>query len=189
MTRDKLGHFMESFVAAVQLLQRSGVNGFLVEYVCLAASVVDGALRIALILQHQLETASTAVLDKLLFQSDEDRIISERAIYRRALDCGVIDQLIFDRLENLYTKRNRVIHRYVISEITTKQVFEIARGFEEIIPVISGVTGRLEAEQIRRGVGMTRAGSLEDKSFSFDEMSAKKHGDSTLAYGFSKKAT
>lgn len=189
MSHDKLGHFMDSFVAAAQLLRRSGENGFLVEYVCLAASVVDGALRIALILQHQLETASSAVLDELLFQSDEDRIISERAIYRRALDCGVIDQPLLERLENLYTKRNRVIHRYVISDITTKQVFEIAREFEEIIPVISGVTGRLEAEQIRRGVRMTRAGSREDKSFIFDEMSAKKHGDSTLAYGLRKKAT
>src|SRR5437870_733748 len=106
MSQSKLGHFMEGFVAATQLLQRARENGFLVEFVCLAASVIDGALRIALILQHQLQTGSAAILDDLLYQSDEDRIIPERVIYKRALEHGVIDQTLFDQPENLYAKRN-----------------------------------------------------------------------------------
>ena len=107
-TASRMGQFMDGFVAAAELLQRAAENGFFIEDICLAASVIDGSLRIGLILQHQLETRSSALLDELLLQTDADAIVSEREIYRRAAQQGVIDGNLAHVLEELYTKRNRV---------------------------------------------------------------------------------
>jgi hypothetical protein len=49
-TETRIGQFMDGFVGAAELLQRAGQNGSFIEYICLAASVIDGSLRIGLIL-------------------------------------------------------------------------------------------------------------------------------------------
>jgi hypothetical protein len=109
-TESRLSQFMDGFVGATELLQRAGQNGFFIEYICLAASVIDGSLRISLILQHQLKTQSSELLEDLLLQTDADPIVSERTIYRRAEQEGVINSELARKLEELYTKRNRVVH-------------------------------------------------------------------------------
>lgn len=172
---------MNGFVAAAELLRRAAQAGFCIEYICLAASVIDGALRIGLILQHQLRNSSTEVLEEFLFQSAEDRSISEREIYRRARQESVIDESLFQKLEGLYAKRNRVVHRYVISELTTLQVFEIASEFEQTLPLVNAAVGILEAQQVERGVGIAKQGEVPGLGRMLAEMSAEKHGDRRLA--------
>lgn len=56
---DRLAHFMNGFAAAAQLGRRAAVSGFVIEFVILAASIIDGALRIGLALQHQIDTESS----------------------------------------------------------------------------------------------------------------------------------
>src|SRR5262249_15629419 len=145
------------------------------------ASVIDGSLRIGLILQHQLKAESSEVLEELLLQKDEDQIVSERAIYKRALRDGVIDDNLFQRLEGLYAKRNRVVHRYIISDLTTRQVLEIGTEFEQVLPAVNAAVGALEALQIERGIGMTKGGQLPGLNRLLAEMSTAKHGDPQLA--------
>lgn len=181
MSAEKFRQFMNGFVAAARLLRRAALGGFCIEYICLAASVIDGALRIGLILQHQLQSGSAEVLEDLLFQSAEDRSISEREIYRRARQEAVIDESVFRSLEALYEKRNRVVHRYVISELTTLQVFEIASEFEQTLPLVNGAVRALEARQVERGVGIAKDGELPGLGRVLAEMSAEKHGNNRLA--------
>jgi len=181
MSEEKFRQFMNGFVAAAQLLRRAAETGFFIEYICLGASIIDAALRIGLILQHQLRTSSTEILEDLLLQSPEDRIISEREIYRRARQENVIDEDLFQKLETLYSKRNRVVHRYVISELATIQVLEIASEFEQTLSVISTAVGVLEARQAESGVGITKTGKLPGLGRALAEMSAEKHGDNRLA--------
>ncbi len=64
-----------------------------------------------LILQHQLNTRSSELLEELLLQTEVDPIVSEREIYRRAAQEDVIDSSLSRKLEELYSKRNRVVHR------------------------------------------------------------------------------
>lgn len=172
---------MNGFVAAAGLLRRAAAAGFSIEYTCLAASIVDGALRIGLILQHQLLSESTEVPDDLLFQSVGDRSIAEREIYSRARRQGVIDDRLFEKLEALYDKRNRVVHRYIISELTTLEVFEIASQFERTLPLVNAAVAALEARQAERGIGMAREGELPGLGRALREMSAEKHGHMGLA--------
>lgn len=178
--KSRFEHFMNGFVAAAQLLHRAAENGFFVEYVCLAASVIDGGLRIGLILQHQLKTRSSEVLNDLLFQGADDTIVTEREVYRRARTENVIDEKLFQKLEGLYRERNRVVHRYIISDLTTRRVLEIAVRFEQILPAVNQAIGLLETRQVESGVGMTRTGEMPGLSRTIEEMSKAKHGNLAL---------
>ena len=183
---DKFDNFMKGLAAASQLLYLSRNKGCFIECVCLYATIIDASLRIGIILKHQLDNRSDIVLDELLFQSDEDKIVSERKIYKRALISGVIDQSIFDKLETLYKQRNKVVHRYIISEITTKKVILIAQEYDELINLIKKRLDELEIRQIKEGIGMTKSSSevpIEirlNKQKMMDDMIRKKHGSDSL---------
>ena len=114
----------------------------------------------------------------MIFQSQKDKAISEREIYRRAHAASVIDNALFTRLQSLYDDRNRVVHRYIISRITTEEVLNIAIGYEDIITAISKRIKEIEALQIQQGVGITVQGPAlegeEGRNF-VEEMADEKH--------------
>ena len=178
---DRLEDFIAGFAAAVELRARAGEHGAFIESVCLGATVIDGALRIGLILKHQLMTGTSEILPGFVYQAEEDKPVSERAVYRRAREQDVIDEPLFEKLELLYQQRNRVVHRYIISELTTQDVLNIALGYEDAIGHVSGAVGELENEQIRERVGMTRSDNLTFELKDFFELSKDKHGGKMLA--------
>lgn len=179
--REKLHNFMKSFAAAVELGSRAAKQGCFVECVVLSAAVIDATLRMGLILKHQLDTSTNSLLDDLLHQEDADKVISEREIYKRSLSNQIIAQATFDKLNNLYSRRNRVIHRYCISLITTKDVLDIASEYEELKHEVSYFVAELEREQIRLGVGMTSQGGTDDVADQLRDLALGKHGDDGLA--------
>ncbi|RDI39075.1 YecA family protein [Aquicella lusitana] len=187
MSWEKFTEFMNGFAAANLLMNRAGNNGCFVEYVCLATSVIDALLRTGLILRHQLDTASTEIPTELIFQSDDDKIISERAIYANALEKNILTQIEYEKIENLYQRRNKVVHRYIISEITTDQVLQIANEYQQLIDEISKIIYGLEEEQIKRRVGITVSDdnvpeTLKNKTKSLiHEMAKQKHGHPLLS--------
>ena len=83
MNEDRLEQFMNGFAAANQLLSRAGQNGFFIEYVCLATSVVDAMLRTGLILQHQIEHQTSEVLGELVYQEKGDKGIPDERFTRK----------------------------------------------------------------------------------------------------------
>ncbi len=178
---DNLVQFIRGFAAVVQLYDRAGVQGSFVESVCLAANIIDGMLRIGLILEHQLRTESPEILDELLYQSDEDRIVTEREIFRRSNQRRIIDDDLLRELEALYDRRNRVVHRYIISEITTAQVLEIALDYEKAIQRVADRIRELDLLQVEYGLGMTEVSEDPHRLSELIEMVARKHGDEDLA--------
>jgi hypothetical protein len=177
----KFHNFMTGFTAAVELDLRAAKQGCFVESVVLSDAVIDGTLRMGLILKHQLETNTNDLLDELLYQKEDEKGISEREIYRRALAKRIITQETYDRLNDLYDLRNRVIHRYIISMITTKDVLDIACGYDSLKHEVSDHVAELEKEQIRIGVGMTVSGSSENLTETLEKVALSKHGDDNLA--------
>jgi len=194
MTDDRFPNFMKGFFSASELMVRAGDRGCFVEYVCLAASVVDGFLRTGLVLRHQLDTKTAAIPDELIHQSDDDKILSERAIYKMALERGIITPAHFELLEALYAKRNKVIHRYIISEITTDQVAQIAGEYQQILQVIGQQVRQLEDQQLATGIGMTVSASKvpadkrASKEADIREMVDEKHGNPNLAKNLRKSS-
>lgn len=180
-SNQKFHNFMTGFAAAVELDKRAAKEGCFVECVVLSAAVIDGTLRMGLILKHQLDTNTNDLLDELLYQEEDEKGISEREIYRRALTKRIITKETFDRLNSLYDLRNRVIHRYIISMITTKDVLDIACEYDSLKHEVSGHVAELEKEQIRLGVGMTVSGTSENLSETLEKVALSKHGDDNLA--------
>ncbi len=124
--------FMESYVAALELRNRAGENGFFIEAICLATSIIDAQLRIGLVLQHQLRTETSQIPSSLIHEPDEMRGMSEKQVYKKALQEGVIDEGLCKKLRELYYRRNKVVHRFVVSEITTPQVLDIGIEYERL---------------------------------------------------------
>lgn len=181
MEEHRVAAFLKGMGAAAQLANRASSNGFLVEYIILAGSIIDGLLRMGLVLQHQIETSSTHIPEELLLQGELDAAaVSEREIYKLSLAAGVIDASLFDRLNVLYSERNRVVHRYVISDITTENVFNTAQRFEDVIPLVNGAVYAVEERQIELGVGMTTRGGHLMGERGIVDWASSKHGANWL---------
>ncbi len=165
---ERLGNFMHGFASTAKLQSRAGESSSFIEFVCISANIIDGLLRMGLILKNQLEHGSNDLIVELLYQADEDSIISERQIYKRALEARIINNELFNKLEGLYKQRNRCVHRYIISEITYEEVLRIGLEYEEIQAVVSDEVKKLEIEQIEKSVGMTKEGSEGDTSIQED---------------------
>ena len=78
--------FMQCFAAAVQSRSRAAKNGSFLEYVCLCSTIVDGLLRIGLILKHQVDTGSSDILEELLDKTGNQDMMTEGTVYRRAME-------------------------------------------------------------------------------------------------------
>src|SRR6266581_9207426 len=91
-TWKSFGDFMAGVAAATELYNRASESGSFVESVCLGASIVDGMLRIGVVLQKQIDERARDIPLELVFQGPTDKAISERDIYRRALATSVIDE-------------------------------------------------------------------------------------------------
>ena len=160
-------------------MRRAKNLGCFVEVVCLSTSVIDAALRIGLILKYQIAENSDDLKDEILYQSDDGRRITERAIYKRALEENVICKEQFSELDRLYDQRNRVVHRYIISDITTQDVLGIAVAYDKLLDSIGGTIKQLEEEQLATGRGMCLMGPAItiEAVCSFSD---PKHGSITL---------
>lgn len=170
---------MQGFCASVELGLRAQNNGSFIECVCLYANQIDALLRIGLILKKQLENGSTELIEELLYQGEDDKKIMEKEIYKRALGAGIIDQEINDKLYALYDKRNKVVHRYIISELTTEMVLKTAVDYHQLLLAVNKKIAVLENEQMSTRKGMTLSADQvpkEKREFSLKDLTLGKHG-------------
>ena len=169
---------MAGIAAATELYNRASDSGSFVESVCLGASLVDAMLRVGVVLQKQIDERTREVPLELVYQGPEDKPISERDIYRRALAALVIDESAFAQLQALYDERNRVIHPYIIPRITTSEVLDIAIRYQHMIDALQKTLWEIEERQIRENVGITVRGPKlegeEGRRF-MEEFSEDKH--------------
>ena len=179
--------FMRDFSAANQLRSRAAKNGSFIEYVCLCTSFLDGLLRIGLILKHQLDTSSSDILEELLYQPNDQDSMTERTIYQRALQEGIIDQSLFVELNTLHDKRNIIVHQYIISGILTDQILEVGVQYRKALDSVKRRIRDIEDQQIRRGIGITHVSRATPDVDCFkaeqqiDQVADDKHGYPTLA--------
>ena len=76
------------------------------------------------------------------------------------------------------------MHRYIISEITTDQVLQIANEYQGLIEVVSAAIYALEEKQIKLSVGITVDGPdmlPEQHKILVQEMANEKHAHPILA--------
>ncbi len=164
---NKHDNFLGSLLASSDLLENAYKNESHIELVVILSNQIDAFLRISIILHQQIENETNDIEVKYLFQADDERGISERKIYTKAHELGIIDDNIYKELNDLFDLRNRVIHRYIISFLKTRDITRIAYDYTMLNEKIKLILRTYEEKQFGTGFGIYGRGySKEDE---FDE--------------------
>lgn len=150
----KYDNFLGSLIASHDLLYKAMESESYIELVVLLANQIDAFLRLSIVLKMQLVRETNDIEMKYLFQGVAEKGISERSIYDKALELGIINNEIFTKLDELYALRNRVIHRYIISFLKTRDIVEIVVGYFEVSDKVMLMLRSYEDAQIGRNFGI-----------------------------------
>lgn len=153
--------FLQGVGATSLILSNAVKNKAFIEAACILANQIDALLRTGIVLKNQIINNNKKIEIEWIYQGLTDKKKSEKEVYKKALELGVIDQTIFDSLYELYEDRNRVMHRFIISEITLAEVEEIAYKYYQKQESVNQIIYDIESEQIRLNVGMTTKGSID----------------------------
>ena len=157
--------FLQGVGATALMLSRAVSNKAFIEATCVIGNQIDALLRIGIVLKKQLINNSSDIELEWIYQGLSDKKKSEKTIYDEAEKLGVITASIKIKLYELYEDRNRVVHRFIISEITVAEIEDIAFNYHKLCEQINKVIYDLEEEQIKLKVGMTvKGGSNQDEA-------------------------
>ncbi|MDG3820682.1 hypothetical protein L5B88_27155 [Pseudomonas aeruginosa] len=162
---DKFDRFTGSLAASHDLLNTAIEAMACIEIIAIAANQIDAYLRLSLVIEKQLKDKTDNIEIRYLFQADEEKGIMERKIFDDALKFQIIDQETFDNLNSLYSLRNRVIHRYIISNIKSRDLVEIAERYLKAVEKTRLTLRDLEQRQalVPYGIyGKGKAGPTKD---------------------------
>lgn len=157
ITYHRFETFIQGVGAAALILEKAIESKAFTEATCILANQIDALLRIGIILKLQINNNSSGIDIEWIYQGLNDKVKSEKDIYKKCLGLDIIDKTIFDELYKLYNDRNRVVHRFIISEITIYEVEQIAYRYYLMLQSIKKIIYDIESEQIKLNVGMTVA--------------------------------
>jgi hypothetical protein len=162
--KEPLGNFMRTFFAVSELIENAKNGNNFIEVLILYASQVDAMLRLGIILKIQILKGVETYDEGLIFQKGKS-FKTERVIFKEAHDIGFIKKTDYNQLMKLYDFRNRVVHRYFISDFEYSEISAYLIKYEKIIEKLGDKLGKLENEQVKKGIGMTKSEhlSLDDK--------------------------
>ncbi|WP_277017296.1 hypothetical protein [Flavobacterium lindanitolerans] len=151
---DKYEKFLASLAASFDLLNAAYKNKSAIEVVIILANQIDGYLRLAIVMTKQLKEKTNEIDISLLHQGENDKPISERNIYQLAKNLKIIDAVIFDQLESLYKVRNKMVHRYIISDFKTRNIDNLSVDYVMICEEIRLILQKIENEQFEKQIGI-----------------------------------
>lgn len=154
LASERFTKFMNSLGASIDLKNRAYKNGSSIELVVLLANQIDALLRLALILKKQIDNSTDDIDTTLIFQKETDRPIMEKTTYKMALDEGLINQNLHDKLFKLYNQRNKVIHRYIITDLLTKDVMKVVYDYTVLEEKVGAVVQEYEQKQYKLKIGI-----------------------------------
>lgn len=151
---DKYDRFLGALRASYDLLYAAMAAGSSIEIVVLSTNQIDALLRLGIVLARQLESESDDIDPRYLFQGNDEKGILERTIFKQAFDLGIIDAEVLNKLNDVYDLRNRIVHRYIISPIKTRDMIPIVKNLLELHDVIRTCVRKIEDSQIGKSFGI-----------------------------------
>jgi len=149
--------FLQGVGATAAILIKAINNKAFIEATCILANQIDASLRIGIVLKKQIINNNSEIEIEWIYQGPNDKKKSEKAIYTKAKEIGIINENLFNKLYLLYEDRNRVVHRFIISEITIAEIETIAYNYYLLQEQIYKIIYDIESEQIKLNVGMTKS--------------------------------
>jgi hypothetical protein len=162
---DKHDNYLTSLAASYDLLNNAFDSESYIEVIVILANQIDAFLRSSIILKEQLENRTNDIDIKYIFQGDDESGISERKIYIKANEMKIIDNELLKELNDLYDLRNRVIHRYIISYLKTRDIIKIAYNYLVLNEKIRLILKSHEEMQFGKGFGIYGCGYSKDDEF------------------------
>jgi hypothetical protein len=169
---DKHDNFLASLAGSYDLLIHALESESYIEMIVILANQIDAFLRSAIVLKKQIEKKTNNIEVKYIYQGEKDFGINERRIYDKALELGILDDKTYKELNDLYDLRNRVIHRYIISFLKTRDIIKIAYDYSVINERIRLILKSYEEMQFGKGFGIY--GRRFDKNDQFDNTEYKR---------------
>ena len=154
LPRVRWDHFMIANAASIDLSNRAFQKGSSIELVIILANQIDALLRQAIILSDQITNKTDDIEVLLIHQRDNDKPIFEKEIYKRASRNNIITDSILKCLMGLYEVRNRVVHRYIISDITSDEIVELVLSYAQVYDSIGQCVINLEKNQFINQIGI-----------------------------------
>lgn len=174
-------HFFQNFthsVAAARLLvTQAHERGSLIEGLVLYASLIDALLRNLIALQTGERKGESIQLDPRYFYHDDTKWLNERKVYAAAHSCHVLTDAEFSELEALYTFRNSIVHRFIISGVTYS---EIASKLDQYEVIYGRIVEQLKAIEQPDGVALTDAELAETRNRVARKLSKASAGEREL---------
>lgn len=150
---DRFEKFNASLAASFDLKYKAIKNRSSIEFIIINANQIDAYLRLCIVHKFQiLENTNLFKLD-YLYQSENDRPIMEKKIYDKAKEMNILSDEQYNKLYRLYDLRNKVVHRYIITDIKTMELAEIAFEYESLCEAIRLILADIETEQFEKNVG------------------------------------
>lgn len=144
---EKFDRFQGALAASYDLLDNAIESDSFVEVIAVSANQIDAFLRLSIVIAIQLKNETDKIPIKYLFQAEDERGLMERKIYDDALKYNVIKDNDHKELKSLYKLRNRVIHRYIISNIKTRDLPRVALRYVEACEKVRLILRDLENKQ------------------------------------------
>jgi len=162
VTSHRFEMFLQGIGATNLLVHKAIENKAFFEATCLFGNQIDSLLRIGIVLKRQILNSNDVIELEWIYQGADDKKKSEKDVYKTALALEVITNDLYKSLFKLYDDRNRVIHRFIISEITLAEVEQIAYNYYFLREDIKMIVDDIETEQLKFNVGMVTTDE-EDK--------------------------
>ena len=151
---NKYDRFFDALAASHDLLNSAIESTSFIEIIAIVANQIDAYLRLTIVLANQINTRTDDIDVRYFFQAENEWGIKESKIYEIANNLGIIDNQTSDELASLYKNRNKVIHRYIISNIKTRDFLEIALRYLEISEKIRLISKEFEQKQFNQDYGI-----------------------------------
>lgn len=150
---DRFEKFNASLAASFDLKNKAIKNRSFIELIIIIANQIDAYLRLCIVHKFQIiENTSLFKLD-YLYQGQNDKPLMEKKIYDKAKEMNILSEEKHIKLYKLYDLRNKVVHRYIITDIKTMELKKISQDYELLCEDIRLVLADIETEQFKKKVG------------------------------------
>jgi len=167
---DRYYKFEAALAASFDLKESALKSGALIEFILIVANQIDSYLRLCIVMRKQLDCNSDEFEQKYFYQGEQCKPITERAIYKEANALGIISENIFERLNNMYNLRNKIVHRFIISDIRSRDLVDIAIDYDDVSEEIRLVMRALEDLQRNSKIGINKDSAIPDEEINIDEV-------------------
>ncbi len=150
---DRYEKFNASLAASFDLKNKAIENKSFIELIIINANQIDAYLRLCIVFKFQIIEKSMVFRLEYLFQSESDKPLMEKKIYDKALEIEIISDKQHKRLYELYDLRNKVVHRYIITDLKTINVMKFAYEYELLCEEIRKILALIEEEQYILKIG------------------------------------